>query len=77
MRTRWSTRLSEPLKTKDGGTLLTLADARRYVLAMKDGRENRSEWVAAIRLMMEVAEGAGDMHAVTQQLKSALMADAQ
>jgi hypothetical protein len=38
------TKLTRPLPTKDGGTLRTVLDARIYMLALSQGREQRAQW---------------------------------
>jgi len=70
----WSRRLAHEVITLDGRRLRTLADARSYVLAIKDGRERREYWQHAARLLIEAAKGGG-AEAVTEQLLIALLHD--
>ena len=55
-------------------TLNTLADARRYMLALKEGRERRDYWQSAAKLLLEAAEG-GSAEGVTKQITLALLID--
>jgi hypothetical protein len=70
----WSRRLAHEVVTLDGKRLRTLADARSYMLAIKDGREHREYWQHAARLLIEAAKGGGEK-AVTDQLLIALLHD--
>jgi hypothetical protein len=45
------TKLTCPLRTKDGGTLRTVLDARTYMLALSEDREDRSQWQRAAELL--------------------------
>jgi hypothetical protein len=72
----WRASLSRPvpyLKPRPG-RLLTLHDARAYMIALGD-RAQRQHWQHAIKLTIEAAEGRGDMDAVTQQLGLAMLLD--
>ena len=67
----WSRKLAHPVgiaKPKPR-TLNTLADARRYMLALKDGRERREYWQHTAKLLLEAAEG-GSAEAVTKQINA-------
>ena len=72
----WSHKLARPIgvaKPKPR-TLNTLADARAYMLSIKDGRERREYWQHAAKLVLEAADG-GSVEAVTRQLMTALLLD--
>jgi hypothetical protein len=48
-------KLSRPLPIKDGRVLRTIADARAYMLALPDHREQRQTWQHAAKLIVEEA----------------------
>jgi hypothetical protein len=64
-------KLAEPLPTKDGGTLRTLADALRYMDKLGKPRELRQTWQHACRLILNRAP----IEAITRQLSLALFMD--
>jgi hypothetical protein len=68
-----ATRLTEPLPTTDGGTLRTVADAVRYMLALSKQRELGAAWQQAAKLILNRA----DAEAITRQLSLALFMDAK
>jgi len=68
-----ATRLTEPLPTTDGGTLRTIADAVRYMLALSKQRELGAAWQQAAKLILNRA----DAEAITRQLSLALFMDAK
>jgi tripartite-type tricarboxylate transporter receptor subunit TctC len=49
-----SKKLIRPIRTKDGGTLRTVLDARAYMLGLSKGRELRSQWQRACELLLPV-----------------------
>jgi hypothetical protein len=51
-----SKKLSRPLRTKDGGVLRTVLDARTYMLALSEDREHRAQWQRAAELLLEEAD---------------------
>jgi hypothetical protein len=59
-----SKRLSQPLSTKDGGTLRTVRDACEYMAAIGQARELQHRWRRGCELILEEAE----VPAVTRQL---------
>jgi hypothetical protein len=72
----WRRRLPRPIgytKPKRG-TIVTLHDARAYMLAINSGRERREYWQRAASLLMESAEG-GDPEAPASQIELALIID--
>jgi hypothetical protein len=73
-RADWNRRLTEPLRTRDGTVLATLADARSYMLALSTARAMRVTWQKAAELILEAAAG-GDIEAASQQLELALLMD--
>jgi hypothetical protein len=48
-------RLTQPLPTKGGGTLRTVAEARAYMVALPKDRELSARWQHAAELLL--AEG--------------------
>src|SRR5262249_49759821 len=50
-----SQKLTRPLRTKDGGRLRTLKDARAYMLARSKQRETRAQWQRAAELLLDGA----------------------
>jgi hypothetical protein len=66
-----SRKLSRPLPTKDGGTLLTVLDARAYMLRLSKDRERNARWQRAAQLLLAKA----DVGAVSRQLELALLHD--
>jgi hypothetical protein len=74
--TGWNRNLTEPLRTKDGRTLVTLSAAGAYVVELPLAHQERATWQQAARLMLEAAEG-GDIEAATEQLKRVLFMNAR
>ena len=75
-RQAWQRKLSRPvghIKPKRG-ELITLADARSYILGLKGGRGGREYWQGTIKLLLEAADG-GDIEQATRQLELALLMD--
>jgi hypothetical protein len=66
------TKLTCPLRTKDGGTLRTVLDARTYMLALSEDREDRSQWQRAAELLAEA-----DVAALSKAVELALFYDAK
>jgi hypothetical protein len=62
-----------PLRTKDGGTLRTVLDARTYMLALSEDREDRSQWQRAAELLLAEA----DVAALSKAVELALFYDAK
>lgn len=71
----WSAPLSKPLTLRDGKKLETLADARRLILTLPDGDQERNAWQKAAELLMAAADG-GDVDAATEQVAAALFMQA-
>jgi hypothetical protein len=67
------TKLTCPLRTKDGGTLRTVLDARTYMLAPSEDREDRSQWQRAAELLLAKA----DVAALSKAVELALFYDAK
>ena len=66
-RQAWQRKLSRPvghIKPKRG-ELITLADARSYILGLKGGRGGREYWQGTIKLLLEAADG-GDIEQATR-----------
>jgi hypothetical protein len=51
-----SQKLTRPIRTKDGGTLRTVLDARSYTLALSQDREHRAQWQRACGLLLAEAD---------------------
>lgn len=67
----WKRPLAHVIKDRRGREL---HDARAYVLRLGDGFAARQHWKRAVELMLVAAED-GDTHALTQQLKLAMLMD--
>jgi hypothetical protein len=60
----WATQFDEPIRLPDGRQLLTLADARAYILKLGNSDHQTEPWQAAISVLMMAAEERGPiMHA--------------
>ena len=57
-------KLTQPLVTKDGGTLCTVLDARTYMLALPKRRETAAQWQRAAELLLDGADVADFSKAV-------------
>jgi hypothetical protein len=68
-----SQKLTQPIHTKDGGTLRTVLDARTYMLALSKDREHRTQWQRACELLLAEA----DVEAFSRQVELALFYDAK
>jgi hypothetical protein len=62
-------KLTPPLRTKDGGILLAVLDARTYMLALSQDRHHRAQWQRAVELLL--AEG--DVVALSKAVELALV----
>jgi hypothetical protein len=71
--THLSKRLIRPLRTKDGGTLRTVLDARTYMLALPEARQLRAQWQRAAELLL----GGADVTIISKQVELALFYDAK
>jgi len=49
--------LRRPLPTKDGGTLRTVADAAKYIVALPEDRR-RAHWDRTSQLLLDLADAA-------------------
>jgi hypothetical protein len=49
--------LRRPLPTKDGGTLRTVADAVKYIVALPENRR-RAHWDRTAQLLLDLADAA-------------------
>ena len=65
------TKLTRPLPTKDGGVLRTVADARKYMLALPEDREFRHHWQHTAKMILEQA----DVADVSRRVEFALFYD--
>jgi citrate lyase beta subunit len=72
MAMNWRRKLSYPLKDKHDRELLTLHDARAYVLRARRPGGSAQQWRHAGKLMLEAAKGHG-IKACTDQIPSAAM----
>jgi hypothetical protein len=68
-----SQKLIRPLRTKDGGTLRMVLDARTYMLELSEDRQLRAQWQRACELILQEA----DVAEVSRQLELALFYDAK
>ncbi len=66
-------KLTQPLPTKGGGVLRTIADARAYMVAMPAAHGGCARWLRAAELILEQA----DVASVSRQVHLALFYDAQ
>jgi hypothetical protein len=66
-----SRKLIQPLRTKDGGTLRTVFDARTYILALSKQRETSAQWQRAAAMLLEQA----DVVDLSSQIQLALFYD--
>lgn len=57
----WSKRLYQPVVTPEGKKIVTLSDARAYVLALPKARQMAPEVQAGVEALLMVAEGKGPM----------------
>jgi hypothetical protein len=64
--------LRRPLPTKDGGTLRTVADAAKYIVALPEDRR-RAHWDRTAQLLLDLADAAE----ISRQLELALFYDRQ
>jgi hypothetical protein len=53
----WSARFKEPITLPDGRTLVTLADARKFVLSQDAKVQHTETWEIALTNLMQAAEG--------------------
>jgi hypothetical protein len=75
-RPNWTHKLTEPIEDTEGKVLNTLADARAYLLAQPNWRQNRTNWQHLGGLLLEAAKS-GDTAAATEQIETALFVDAR
>lgn len=68
----WSRKLSHQIALKNGATLLTLADAGRYVAKIKGPRARMNRWQSAAGKLLSAAQG-GDVEEATKQMVFALL----
>ena len=64
-----SQRLTRPLRTKDGGTLRAVLDARSYMLHLSKDRQRSAQWLRAAQLAK------ADLGAFSRQVELALLYD--
>lgn len=57
----WSARLIRPVVPHDGKPIVTLSDARAYLLALPKSRHHEPIVATAIEAVLMVAEGRGPM----------------
>jgi hypothetical protein len=74
----WSAPLTRSIHVKDGATLLTLNDAREYMLDhLPEDAQARHSWQKAAELLLAAAEGVDDVGAATGQVELAIFLQAQ
>ena len=71
----WSRRFVEPIALKDSRVLATLSDARALLLALSERSQSRPHWQYAGELLLEAAEGDGDLTDPWAQMRRALVAE--
>lgn len=55
----WSREFDDPVPLPDGRKLVTLSDARAYILKLKKADQHADEWQAAAEAVLMAAEGRG------------------
>jgi hypothetical protein len=75
-KTGWARKLARPLTGRNGERIVTLAQARRYIVGLSEPHQQRHPWQTATRLLMRAAEG-GDVWMATGQIEIALAHDAK
>jgi hypothetical protein len=73
----WSAKLSRPIGLRDGTTLKTLADLRRFVLAEPEHIQHRSSWQRVAELLIDAAESGGDIETLTTVTERVLFIEAR
>jgi hypothetical protein len=73
----WSAKLARPLTLTDGWTLLTLADARDFILDEPEHIQRRQLWQRAAQLLIGAAEDARGIEAATKQVELAIFLEAR
>jgi hypothetical protein len=68
-----SVKLTRLIRTKDGGTLRTVGDARNYMLALPERRATQRGWQRAAELILD----GGTSEAITRQVELALLLNGQ
>jgi len=68
-----SKKLTRPIRIKDGGTLRTILDVRRYMLGFSKNRKLRPQWQRATQLLLAHA----DVAAVSRQVEAAVAHDGE
>ena len=68
----WSAKLSRPIELNNGTRFLTLADVRDFILDEPEHIQERIFWQHAAQLLIDAADGGGDIEAVTRQVELAL-----
>lgn len=56
----WSQAFADPVPLPEGGELVTLIEAGRYIATLPAKVQNRPEWQAATEALLLVAERGGD-----------------
>ena len=73
----WGHRLPSPVTIRGGKLLNTLADARAHMLDLPKHLQAYAHWQYTAKLLIEAAEGRGDLAVVVGQLELALFHDGQ
>ncbi len=68
-----SVKLTRVVRTKDGGTLRTVGDARDYMLALPERRATQRAWQRAAELILD----GGTSEAITRQVELSLLLNGQ
>ena len=63
----WSAKLTRTIVLKDGTRLVTLGDARAFILKEPKHIQERGSWQHAAELMILAAERGGSIEAATAQ----------
>jgi hypothetical protein len=70
---RWSPRLTRRVADKEGAAVGTFGEARDYILAQPERRQDPPHWQYAAKLLLEEAEA----EAVTCKIERALFMEAR
>jgi hypothetical protein len=71
----WTRKLPTPIVLKDGRSIATLEEARAFMLGLPERSQARPYWQYAAELLIDAAEGAGDIKGAYHQLKRAITAE--
>ena len=70
----WSRRFDTPIALPDGRVLRTLLDAGRYIHGLSEATYQRSEWLLAMKTLLDAAEGSGPLMFAEVAIRRAVLA---